>query len=83
MQGHHADFGQAGCGRDGSRDRVWDVMELQVEEDAETELCEFFDGFGTFGGKELASHLENASCPSKLPRQRRSWPGAVNVKGDD
>ena len=83
VQGHHAHFRQARGGRNGARDGVWDVVELEVEEDAETELRELFDGFGTFGGEELASYLENACCPSQLPRQGRCWPGAVNVKGDN
>ena len=58
-------------------------MELEVEEDSETQLRQLFDGLGAFGGEELASYFENACCPSELPRQDASRPGAVNIQGDD
>ena len=58
-------------------------MELEVEENSETQRRQFFDGLGSFCGKELASYFENACRPSKLPRQSRCLPGAVNIQGDD
>jgi len=57
-------------------------MKFQIEEYPETKLCKLLNCLGTFSGKELAAYLEDASGPSKLPRQGASWPGAVNVKGD-
>ena len=58
-------------------------MELEVEENSEAQRRQLFNGFGSFCGKELASYLENACGPSKLPRQSRCLPGAVNIQGDD
>jgi hypothetical protein len=58
-------------------------VELEVEENAKTQRRQFFDGFGAFCSKELASYFENPCCSSKLPRQSRCLSGAVNIQGDD
>jgi hypothetical protein len=58
-------------------------VKLEVEEDSKTQLRQLFDGLGALGCEELASYLENTRCPPELPRQGGSWPGAVNIQGDD
>ena len=68
---------------DGARNGVGNVVELEVEENSETQRRQLLDDLGSFCGKELASYLENACRSSKLPRQSRCLPGAVNIKGDD
>jgi hypothetical protein len=68
---------------DGARNGVRNVVEFEVEEYSETKRRQLLDCLGSFCGKELASYLENACGPSKLPRQSRCLPGAVNIQGDD
>ena len=49
MQSHHADPGEAGCGGDGSCDRIRDIVKLQVEEDVESEARKPLNRLRAFG----------------------------------
>jgi hypothetical protein len=51
MQGHQAHTRQLrGCS-DRVRDRIWNVVKFQVQEDIEAQARELFNRSRTFGGK--------------------------------
>jgi hypothetical protein len=50
-------------------DSVWDVVEFQVQKDAETERRQRLDGSGTFGGEELVSDLKESRGSAKFTRK--------------
>jgi hypothetical protein len=51
MQSEHTDLGQIGGRSDRASDRIRNIVEFQIEEDAGPEAGESFDGSRTFGGK--------------------------------
>jgi hypothetical protein len=83
VQREHADVGKPGCGRDSTCDGVWDVVELQIEEDIGAETREPLYGLRALGCEELFADLKKASYAAKSPRQGASPPQAVHIEGND
>lgn len=65
MQGEHLDR-QGRDGFDGLGDGVGDVVELEVEEDIETEVGDFAHAIGTAGGEHFEADLDPADGALEL-----------------
>jgi hypothetical protein len=83
MQGHQAHSRQLRRGSHRVSNSIGNVVEFQVEENAEPQARELLNGSRTFGGKKLAPDLERARNPSQFPRQRNGGTEMVYIQGYD
>jgi hypothetical protein len=78
-----ADARHAGGGGDAVSDCVWDVVKLEVEENAEAERGEFRDDARAFGGKELVPDLTEPDRTLQTANECGGGPNTVHIQGDD
>lgn len=83
VKSKHADSPESGCGPNRAPNRVRNVVEFQIEEDAKTKARKHFDGLRAFGCKELAADFEIANDPFQFRRQGPRGAQAGNIEGDD
>lgn len=83
MKREHADSAEPSCRRHSACDRVRNVVEFQIEEDAKTKARKHLHGLRAFGCKELAADFEIANNPFQFLRQGPRGAQAGDVEGDD
>jgi hypothetical protein len=69
-------------GSNGASDRIWNVMELEVEKDPVTTPGELAHDLRSFGGEEPAADLESAGDTAQPIREGQGVPGVVDVERD-
>lgn len=83
MQGEHANPGKIGGGGDCACDRVGNIVEFQIEEDAGSESGEPFDRSPAFSRKQLTAYFKKACHAPEPARQKEGRPQAIYIQGDD
>jgi hypothetical protein len=72
VEGEHAD-GQAGAGLHRLCDGVWDIVQLEVEKDVETEVRDLTHAVRAAGGEHLETDFDPADCALQLPKGGRDF----------
>ena len=82
VEREHAD-GQRGEGFDGFGDGVWDVVELEVEEDVEALVGDGLHVVGAVGGEHLEADFDPAKGAAQLAENRGGLFAGGDVEGED
>jgi hypothetical protein len=83
MNVHHAHTGKVGGSRYRARNRIRNVVKLQVEENIGAKTRQLSNSLRALGSEELFANLEKAGDATELTRQSASQPQAVNIQGND